>query len=1261
MAGRGPISDNEMVRMENVYLLNGDDTWEYAQPWYDEAYTGVDSNRDENGIIWGGYNRYSTVRKPDAYQGTNPAMFFAKAMAENGGIPENGAIGIISNARGNSGVEEWQKGYVDFDPSAGPHSGHADFDMFEEAVRRTKIAMKTGTLKGILWVQGEGACRDTGYVKKLNEFVYDLREELGVGTEVPFIAAEMPSFLNDSEHYNERIRSFQSFENNTDFITLTDGMTHIGDSVHYDTASQKILGPLFAEKISNPSSLKMYDEFTSGTDGWKKGYNNTEKESNTVNITNEDGALKAEIKNAHYSTLSTATLKKEVNSGSGIPLKNGKVRISTRFRYDCTYAAARLFFKMNRPETEKTFGTDAVSKNRYSLFRVSDTGFWYADGTTQYGDFATGSAISMVPFSGATGLMGKWMSVDVVLDAENEKVDYFLTVENGDGTTSEYKKTGASLKRALMTEYVNGTDTALSTREDDLETIRRITLLLDTTGVSANVEMDYFRIVPEIDVTKVSSSWIEHKKPQFVINTVEKLDNINETTVKLTAASGNVIPASVVQNENLVTITAKNDTDAKNFAITVSGAKYGDETLLDMTVNFSMEYYVADDFENGTDGWKEGNHTSGKPVSVAAENGLLKATIPYVWDGNNLNAPSIVREINGGKGVEFTEDRKIILKTRFKITNIDAGGRLYFKINRPEEKSKLSQSDWGGNHYTLFMLRADANGPFLRQNSIFSSVNQLELRSMQVPGINPSDAKGGVENKWFNVELHLDGYHNKYDIYVNTDGYDEAVLKGVPLVSAYTDDTKTALADDLSAFKNVTLLTLNSGASVEMDYFRVYETPVLKDAQIVDGNAVYTINTSVPVTDNSLSGVKLLNNKGEEVTDVVKSYDKTNKDIILTVREKMTDERYTLMLSGLVSEYGDVLRDETIYVWSPEKEVRDEFDGSTGKWENVVTCSESITASDIKTENGVLTAALSSGGNANTGSLPGIIRVLNGGAGIEIPEGQDFVIKTRIKRVVEEGKSSRIYIKVNAPYDYKNATAYADSFNHYTLALMRDNDSYSFGYTHGITYYDQQNYMNYGLSHKDMRDKWVDIELHIHGGSNTMDVMYSFEDENGEIAKFRRFADLTQPAGNHYKDYADKKVYSKPVTKFDTIRTISILGSGNAQNMEVDYFYAYLADPAERPFVSAQMSGNVVAEGAYKSGSTLNERVSTVVALYSEVNGGMKLEDIQIYEDKLLPYGYYNKTNITDIKVPDDGKAYFVKAFLLEDGKIEPLTESISR
>ena len=62
MAGRGPISDNEMVRMENVYLLNGDDTWEYAQPWYDEAYTGVDSNRDENGIIWGGYNRYSTVR-----------------------------------------------------------------------------------------------------------------------------------------------------------------------------------------------------------------------------------------------------------------------------------------------------------------------------------------------------------------------------------------------------------------------------------------------------------------------------------------------------------------------------------------------------------------------------------------------------------------------------------------------------------------------------------------------------------------------------------------------------------------------------------------------------------------------------------------------------------------------------------------------------------------------------------------------------------------------------------------------------------------------------------------------------------------------------------------------------------------------------------------------------------------------------------------------------------------------------------------------
>lgn len=49
----------------------------------------------------------------------------------------------------------------------------------EEAVRRAKIAQKTGVLKGILWRQGESDARDTRYLDKLKALIAALRKDLG--------------------------------------------------------------------------------------------------------------------------------------------------------------------------------------------------------------------------------------------------------------------------------------------------------------------------------------------------------------------------------------------------------------------------------------------------------------------------------------------------------------------------------------------------------------------------------------------------------------------------------------------------------------------------------------------------------------------------------------------------------------------------------------------------------------------------------------------------------------------------------------------------------------------------------------------------------------------------------------------------------------------------------------------------------------------------------------------------------------------------
>ena len=98
---------------------------------------------------------------------------FARVMAD--ADPEI-TVGLIPCAVGGTPLERWQKGG----------------DLYTQAVNRTKLAMKDGVLKGILWHQGEGDAgseeKAKSYGERLAGMVKDLRTDLGVG-EVPFVAA----------------------------------------------------------------------------------------------------------------------------------------------------------------------------------------------------------------------------------------------------------------------------------------------------------------------------------------------------------------------------------------------------------------------------------------------------------------------------------------------------------------------------------------------------------------------------------------------------------------------------------------------------------------------------------------------------------------------------------------------------------------------------------------------------------------------------------------------------------------------------------------------------------------------------------------------------------------------------------------------------------------------------------------------------------------------------------------------------------------
>lgn len=83
------------------------------------------------------------------------------------------------NARGGSSINSWLKGAKD--------------DYYGEALSRIRQAMKYGTLKAIIWHQGEADSRNPeAYMAKLQKLVADLREDLG-DTKLPSLWERLPN------------------------------------------------------------------------------------------------------------------------------------------------------------------------------------------------------------------------------------------------------------------------------------------------------------------------------------------------------------------------------------------------------------------------------------------------------------------------------------------------------------------------------------------------------------------------------------------------------------------------------------------------------------------------------------------------------------------------------------------------------------------------------------------------------------------------------------------------------------------------------------------------------------------------------------------------------------------------------------------------------------------------------------------------------------------------------------------------------------
>ena len=236
MAGRGEILPGDDAVVEGVWLLD---------------------SLDRPVPATAPYNRFSTIAKRPSFQALNPAWQFSKEMAAG----SRRKVLIVSNARGGTGLDAWQKDYVPtLDDGFGRKFGDDEKlwgtvipQYYGEAVRRARAAMKYGKLKAILWHQGESdiSKADT-YMERLRRMVSDLRADLKA-PKVPFVVGEIYKGHNNAEKINSVLRSVPD-EIPYSRCVSTEGLTSKPDNTHFDRAGQIELGHRYAEAVKE--SLK---------------------------------------------------------------------------------------------------------------------------------------------------------------------------------------------------------------------------------------------------------------------------------------------------------------------------------------------------------------------------------------------------------------------------------------------------------------------------------------------------------------------------------------------------------------------------------------------------------------------------------------------------------------------------------------------------------------------------------------------------------------------------------------------------------------------------------------------------------------------------------------------------------------------------------------------------------------------------------------------------------------------------------------------
>ena len=212
MAGRGVVGPQDKEIHPRVLALNRDCEWVPA----------VDPIHFD---------------KPIA--GVGPGLTFGKIIA---GLDSSIRIGLIPCAAGGSPITAWQPGCCWEQTNSMP---------YDNAVRRARLAMSQGVLRGILWHQGESDSYEQKadlYEDRLIALIKALRADLDMPA-IPFVVGTLGDFFVENcppaRLVNEALQRVpQRIERAA--CVMASGLGHIGDQLHFSAEAAHELGARYA-------------------------------------------------------------------------------------------------------------------------------------------------------------------------------------------------------------------------------------------------------------------------------------------------------------------------------------------------------------------------------------------------------------------------------------------------------------------------------------------------------------------------------------------------------------------------------------------------------------------------------------------------------------------------------------------------------------------------------------------------------------------------------------------------------------------------------------------------------------------------------------------------------------------------------------------------------------------------------------------------------------------------------------------------------